>query len=146
MQLGQFLQQYFICDASIRDIGPTRTATLASFGIETAFDVEEEAVLNVPGFGEKYTQHLVRWRQEIARKFVYDPKVGIPVQEQRNLEIKFGQARQSIELRLLGGAGELQSIGQQAERELGLLYNAIRSHLQTLVQRELDLKVLPPGM
>jgi DNA-binding helix-hairpin-helix protein with protein kinase domain len=60
IQREAFLQQYFISDASIESIGPTRNATLASFGIETAFDVDKDNILQVPGFGEKLSDRLAR--------------------------------------------------------------------------------------
>ncbi len=146
MQLAQFLQQYFISDQTISDIGPTRKATLASFGIETAFDVEENAILQVPGFGPKLTGRLLQWRQEIERQFVFNPTVGIPLQEQQALDLRFVQARQQVETRLVSGEGELQAIVRQAEGELRLLYGHILSCLQSLVQTQLDLKIVPPGV
>jgi hypothetical protein len=51
MQLQQFLQLTFIPDNEISKIGPGRAATLASYGIETALDIVESEVRNVPGFG-----------------------------------------------------------------------------------------------
>lgn len=146
MQLTQFLQQQFISNADISDIGPTRKATLASFGIETAVDVEETAILEVPGFGPKLTERLTRWRQEIESQFVFNPTVGVPPQEQHALDLRFAQSRQHIETRLQAGEGELQAIARQAEGELRLLHDHIQKCLQSLVQSELDLKLIPQGV
>lgn len=121
MQLTQSLQQQFISNADIPDIGPTRKATLASFGIETASDVEENAILEVPGFGPKLTERLIRWRQEIERQFVFNSAIGVPLQQQQALELRFAQPRQQAETKLLAGEAELQAIGKQAESELRLL-------------------------
>ena len=146
MQLTQFLQQQFISSADIPDIKATRKATLASFGIETACDVEAKAVLEVPGFGPKLTERLIHWRQEIERQFAFNPAVGIPPQERQALELKFAQPRQHIETKLLAGERELRAIVNQAEGELSLLYRRIQTSLQSLVQRQLDLKILPHGV
>ncbi len=144
IQLTQFLQRQFISNADIPDIGPTRKATLASFGIETAFDVKENAILQVPGFGPKLTARLIRWRERIKSQFIFKPEV--PLQEQQILDLKFAQARQHIEMKLLAGEGELQAIAKQAESELRELYKPIQDCLQSLVQTQLDLKVLPPDI
>jgi DNA-binding helix-hairpin-helix protein with protein kinase domain len=145
MQLAGFLQQYFISDASIKDIGPTRKATLASFGIESASDVEKGAILQVPGFGEKLAERLVCWRQEVERHFVFNPATGVPPREQQTLNIKYATAQQPIEAQLRAGEGELRAILSQAERELRTLHEHIRSCLQLFAQAELDLRVFPPG-
>jgi DNA-binding helix-hairpin-helix protein with protein kinase domain len=142
-QFDQFLQQQFISNADIPDIGPTRKATLSSFGIETAFDVERYAILQIQGFGPKLANRLIRWRREIEGQFVFNPAVGIPPQEQQALDLKFAQSRQHVESRLLAGEGELQAIVKQAESELRQLHEYIQSCLQSLVQTQLDLKVLP---
>jgi DNA-binding helix-hairpin-helix protein with protein kinase domain len=143
MQLAVFLQQRFISDASIKDIGPARTAALGSFGIETAFDVEPDAVLEVPGFGEKLTERLVQWRKQVEATFVFNAAVGVPAAEQRALDGKYATARQPLEAQLLAGEGELRSIVSQAEGELRALDAGIRSCLQRLTQAEQDLTVFP---
>ena len=55
MQLSQFLDQKVIADHTIPKIGPGRTAILTSYGIETACDIVEDRVLDVPGFGPELT-------------------------------------------------------------------------------------------
>jgi DNA-binding helix-hairpin-helix protein with protein kinase domain len=146
MHFTLFLQQQFISNADIPDIGPTRKTTLASFGIETAFDVEENAILEVPGFGPKLADRLIRWPQEIERQFIFNPTVGIPPQVQQDLGRRFAQPQQDVEGKLLAGEGELQAIVKQAESELRQLYGHIQSCLQSLVQTQLDLTILPPGV
>ena len=44
--------------AVISGIGPGRKATLQSYGIETAEDINDQAVLAVPGFGDGLTSRL----------------------------------------------------------------------------------------
>jgi DNA-binding helix-hairpin-helix protein with protein kinase domain len=146
MQRETFLQQHFISDASIDSIGPTRKATLASFGIETDADVESDAILQVPGFGARLTERLVCWRQQIERQFVFNPAVGLPPREQQALDIKYATVRQPVEAQLLGGERDLRAILQRADRDLRPLHECIRSCLQIFAQAELDLKVFPPGV
>lgn len=73
-QRSAFLDRFLIRRASIAGIGPAKTATLASFGIESADDVTTSAVMAVPGFGPATTAKLVQWRREQEAKFRYNPQ------------------------------------------------------------------------
>ena len=145
IQLEQYLQQHFISDATIDGIGETRTATLASFGIETAWDVEEEAILQVPGFGPKLTERLLLWRKSVEHGFVFNLAAGVPPHMRQALELKYAQPRQQIEIRLAAGEGELRVIAKEAEEETRSLHAHRNACIQRLVQSELDLAVLPQG-
>jgi hypothetical protein len=70
-QMKQFLQQTFISDYKIPDIGRGRLATLSSYGIETALDVVEADVRSVPGFGVVLTGRLLEWRRGVETRFVF---------------------------------------------------------------------------
>ncbi len=145
IQLEQFLSQHFISDGDIPDIGKTRTATLASFGIETAWDVDADTILEVPNFGPKLTERLVHWRKTIEARFVFDPRVGVPDHEKRTLDMKYAQARQQVETRLGAGEGELRGIAREAEKELRAQYDRIGETLKLLAQAHLDLTLIPQG-
>jgi Topoisomerase DNA binding C4 zinc finger len=54
--------------------GPAKEAALRSYGIESAADVAQGKVLAVPGFGSINSRPLLEWRQELEKKFVYDPQ------------------------------------------------------------------------
>ncbi|MBV6816753.1 topoisomerase DNA-binding C4 zinc finger domain-containing protein [Rahnella sp. PD12R] len=71
-QLMAFLDSFPIRQANISGIGPAKTATLISFGIETAADINRIAVLQVPGFGQVMTSRLTSWRREKEAKFKYN--------------------------------------------------------------------------
>jgi Topoisomerase DNA binding C4 zinc finger len=58
----------------ISGIGPAKEAALRSYGIESAADVDQRKVLAVPGFGSINSRPLLEWRQELEKKFVYDPQ------------------------------------------------------------------------
>ncbi|MFX8907061.1 hypothetical protein ABTM87_19715, partial [Acinetobacter baumannii] len=50
-QLHDFLDRFLIQRAAIAGIGPAKTATLRSFGIESAADVHAGRIIQIPGFG-----------------------------------------------------------------------------------------------
>ena len=107
VQLDLFLQQSFISDHKIPDIGRGRTATLTSYGIETAADIVEAAVLDVPGFGRALASRLLEWRRTIESQFVFNASVGIPPPQQQALDAKYARDRQQLEMSLLSGEREL---------------------------------------
>ncbi len=72
-QLNAYLDTISIRSAHISGIGVDRTATLVSFGVETAADVTPSKIHGVPGFGEVLTGRLINWRRTHERDFRYDP-------------------------------------------------------------------------
>jgi DNA-binding helix-hairpin-helix protein with protein kinase domain len=74
LQMLNFLESQEIRKAKIRHVGLARQTALASYGIETALDIVEEKVLQVPGFGANNSVPLFEWRRNVEKSFVYDPK------------------------------------------------------------------------
>jgi DNA-binding helix-hairpin-helix protein with protein kinase domain len=146
IQRVEFLEQQFIEDANIPDIGRTRKATLASFGIETAYDVKEDEILAIPGFGEKLTARLTTWRAEIESKFRFNPTLGVSAHEQRALELKFFQFRQPIEAKLLAGERDLAGIVHGSRAEFQGVQQRLHPLLEVLDQATADLTVIPSGI
>jgi DNA-binding helix-hairpin-helix protein with protein kinase domain len=60
-QRQRYLDRFRIDRAKIRRIGSGRVAMLASYGIETAADIEGAKIMRILGFGETLTSELVRW-------------------------------------------------------------------------------------
>ena len=89
-QLNSFLDRFLIKSASIPGIGPAKTVTLASFGIESAADITRSAVENTPGFGPATAFKLLNWRATHERRFVYNPApTPQDLQEKARVEAAF---------------------------------------------------------
>jgi DNA-binding helix-hairpin-helix protein with protein kinase domain len=73
-QLHAYLDNFEIRRARIREIGAAEEAALASFGIETAADVDAGKILRVPGFNSSNSTGLLDWRKRLEGQFVYDAK------------------------------------------------------------------------
>jgi DNA-binding helix-hairpin-helix protein with protein kinase domain len=73
-QLTSYLERYRIRHVKISGIGQAKEAALASYGIETAADVEIGKVLGVPGFGPVNSRSLIEWRDGLAKIFKYEPE------------------------------------------------------------------------
>lgn len=68
-QLNRYLDKHQIRHTDIRYIGSARRALLASYGIETAADVSNNALAAVPGFGPVNSRPLLEWRKRIEGDF-----------------------------------------------------------------------------
>lgn len=115
-QLNAYLDTHYIRRAKISGIGPGKTATLASYGIETAADLTSRGrIEQVPGFGPTTAFNLLAWRRTIESRFVYNPNPNQADQVQLNT-IRSEIARKEAQLRqkLVGGHAALSKASQQA--------------------------------
>jgi DNA-binding helix-hairpin-helix protein with protein kinase domain len=62
-------------DAELFNIGAARLAVLRSWGIESAAEIHQEKIGDIPGFGRNLTERLINWRQGLDRKFHFEVAV-----------------------------------------------------------------------
>ncbi len=141
-QLHHYLDKFNIWHSNISGIGPTRKSTLQSYGIETAADINENDILNVPGFGQAYTEKLVRWRRDHERKFVFNPTQSIAASEISLVDGEIAVTRRKLEQELRHGLGQLQQISQEINRISRSMIDESQKIIQTLAQAEADLHFL----
>ncbi len=110
-QRHDFLDRYLVQRASIAGIGAGKTATLRSFGIESAADVDQWKILRIPGFGPATAEKLVAWRSGLERRFVYNPAPQ-PADRQAQLKVQseFATKRVSLARRITAGETEMTRI------------------------------------
>jgi hypothetical protein len=109
-QRDAFLDRFPIRTAKISGIGPAKTATLASFGIETAADVNETAVRAVPGFGEAMTAKMVAWRRTHEARFRYNPAPSsADAQAEHAVRAASAAKRTDLQTKINSGLAALQS-------------------------------------
>lgn len=141
-QLHKFLDKFFLEDHNIPGVGPTRKATLVSFGIETAADVIWNKVMNINGFGQKLTRELVDWRNGLERRFVFDPSKGVDPADIAAANQRFSQKRKQIEGNLLAGPEQLNQVRGQILQQRTQMLPMIRAAAQQVAQAEADLAVM----
>lgn len=113
-QRVSFLDRFAIRRAKIPGIGAAKTATLGSYGIETAADIMPHAVMAVPGFGEAMTAKLMRWRQGHEAKFRYNPAPDASdVQAENVVRSAHAAKRTDLQSKLRSGAAALQTAPQR---------------------------------
>jgi hypothetical protein len=109
--------------AAIPGIGPAKTATLASFGIESAADINRAAILSISGFSEAEADKLEAWREVHIKRFVYNP-APLPAD---------AQAAAKVENEFAARASELAKRISGGQAELAQLTTAVRQRLSTEV-------------
>jgi len=109
-QRQAYLDRFSIRRANISGIGPVKTATLISFGIETAADVNQSAVLSIPGFGDVMTGKLLAWRRGLESHFKYDrtPNAQDDADE-RALRGRYAAEKAKLESTIRNGLGTLRN-------------------------------------
>lgn len=139
IQLNKWLDQHYIRSATIHGIGPGRKALLASYGIDTAADLTWGALEQVQGIGSYYSTLLMKWRDSIAAKFVFNPRLGIDPQEVVKLEREIGARAAHLQQRLLAGIPELQIIRERTLNLRKTIQAQALEALKELMQAEVNL-------
>jgi DNA-binding helix-hairpin-helix protein with protein kinase domain len=137
---NQFLRTCFISDHDIDRIGPGRKALLASYGIETAADVDEERLLGVRGIGPVLAGNLLAWRRKMLAQFKYDPQAAVPEAETRAVVLKYKQLEEGLRGQLQRGVGELETLAGRTEEQLRPVQTWIETVLAQAAQAEADLR------
>ncbi|UVA79568.1 hypothetical protein [Pandoraea commovens] len=130
-QRSAYLDGFLIRRAKIAGIGPAKTATLASFNVETANDVTRSAVMAVPGFGEAYTAKLLAWRQSHEAKFRYNPERNASdAQAENSVRSAWVAKRAAIQKKLRTGLANLKMAPSKLLSANPLAFSALREALE----------------
>ena len=108
-QRRKFLRQFPVERAP--QMNANLCATLRSYGIETAADVEPAALSQVPGIDGWLDRRLLAWRAALERRFRFDPSRGAAVEETA-LERELASLRAQLEQDLLRGEADLRQLYQ----------------------------------
>lgn len=138
-QRHKFLDRHRIDSAIISGIGHARKITLRSYGIETADDVYEQAILAVPGFGPSYTAKLLAWRRSIEQRFVFNPAQGVDPADRQAVEREIASTRAKLEQELQSGPAQLRQISNQIMATRDAMRPIINESLKAVAQAEADL-------
>ncbi|MFN7928919.1 MAG: hypothetical protein U0Y68_13420 [Blastocatellia bacterium] len=113
LQRELYLDRFRIDLAKIPGIGPGRTAMLASYGIETANDIDAIKIKRIPGFGEVRTLDLIVWRKQHEQNFRFNPSIPIDRRFIDALDGELEARRQALLATLRQGANDLRRISQE---------------------------------
>ena len=141
-QLRAFLEQFEIADAAIDGIGVTRKATLLSYGVETAEDINEHALSRVPGVGPTLAKRLLRWRAGLQSRFRFDATKAVDPKQLLAItrDVQIRQSR--LEAQLRAGPSELARIAASIHQRQGLLRPQIDAAARELRQAQANLRAI----
>ncbi len=141
-QLQKYLGSYFIDDHTIPNIGPGRKATLVSFGVETAADLDRRRIQAIKGFGSTLTNELMQWRKHIESEFVFDVSKGIAPSDILALNQKYNQRRVMIENTILAGPEIRNKVRAEILQKRGALRSGVEQDAGALAQARADMSLL----
>jgi DNA-binding helix-hairpin-helix protein with protein kinase domain len=125
-QRERYLDRFHIDHATIPNIGLGRKAMLASYGIETAADIERARIMSISGFGESLTRNLLDWRKGHEGNFRFNPSESIDPTDAAAVERDITTRRQKLLQTLQQGPQILQRKATQI--------NEARARLQPLLE------------
>ncbi|MCY3016312.1 MAG: helix-hairpin-helix domain-containing protein, partial [Planctomycetota bacterium] len=140
-QRRQFLERQFIHSASISGVGIAKKASLRSFGVETAADIEWSRVIRVSGFGPVLTQAMLDWRSQCESRFRFDPSRAVAQADRDTVRSSILGRRGQLETALLKGLHDLKARQSAIQAELGSIEAKLQAAVQQLAQAEADMKV-----
>ena len=112
-QRQRYLDRYRIDRAKIKGIGSGRTAMLASYGIETAADVDRVKIMQIPSFGEALSAELVGWRRLHERNFRFNPNEPVDRRDIDTMDRELAAGRQKLLSSLQQGPTVLRHLSQE---------------------------------
>jgi DNA-binding helix-hairpin-helix protein with protein kinase domain len=138
-----YLKSCFLSDHKVPGIGPGRVVILASYGIETAFEVTEDQLLTVRGIGPVLRKNLLKWRQDMLKAYHYDPGTT-PGEAEKDpqaiaLVLKYQQIEEGLRGRLQKGAVELEALSGHYLEEMRDIQTRLQGAYVQAVQAEVDL-------
>ncbi|WP_020475167.1 hypothetical protein [Zavarzinella formosa] len=136
------LRLHLISDADILQIGAGRKQTLAAHFIFTAADVEEDAILEISGFGEVLTSNLMAWRARVLSQFRFDPKTAVSPAEQMALASRFRTRQQQILAELDRQLSRLESLAPACQAAIKELHPELKKAVAVWEQARADLRLM----
>lgn len=142
-QLTAYLDRFEIRKTKLRGIGPSKLATLASYGIETAADVSHQKVLSVPGFGDATAATLVEWRRKHEARFVYQETMNdADRQEYARILSETNSKASTLRTTILTGRANLANLAARIRSGQGTVDRTLDRIHQELEQAKCDLQFL----
>ena len=140
-----WLESHLIRDASIAQIGRTRVAMLASFGIETAADVVrlmQNPGYAIPGFGQRLLNNLWYWAADVQSRFDPASVDPLPVAATIQIKARYEPEVRAAEHRLERIASELAAIAPAVEAHAPAVLARLAELTKGWMEAESDLRAM----
>lgn len=137
-QLEAFLEQFEVEEADLGGVWFKANSDLYSHGIETAADVNERKLRQVPSVGTYHLTKLLEWRRALEQQFEFNATRSVSQQARIAAEKEIDEIRHRLEHELGGGAFYLRRVKQEIEARRRQLQPALANARQALAQAEKD--------
>jgi DNA-binding helix-hairpin-helix protein with protein kinase domain len=137
-QLLRYLERFRIADAKIRKIGPGRKMTLASFGIESAADVQRHRIEAIQGFRSTHASASLAWRQLHAHRFVYRANGPLDPRDVQLIRSEFNKERSELEKKFRHAIAKAQHAAATIASQRTNLLASANAALRNLRQAQVD--------
>ncbi|TBY65781.1 protein kinase domain-containing protein [Rhizobium leguminosarum bv. viciae] len=114
LQLEKHMESHRIDRAKIPRVGQGRKATLASYGFENAWDVQQRSVTGVPGFGPSLAGDMEKWARTVERKFVFNASIPTDPAAVQAVKNDIAKQRAEIERELTKAPADLKQLADNA--------------------------------
>ena len=109
-QFRAHLEAFGIASARIPGVGKAKVATLLSYGVETAADIEPARIEAIPGFGPRTAANMVAFRQACEAAFRFDAARAVEPAQVAAMDGMLAQRRAKIEAELAAGLAQLRAL------------------------------------
>ncbi|MCB1099393.1 MAG: topoisomerase DNA-binding C4 zinc finger domain-containing protein [Verrucomicrobiae bacterium] len=142
-QLLRYLEKHRIRPGKISGIGRGKVASLASYGIDTAAEIQRNRILAIQGFGPATTQALLEWKADLTSRFRYNRNMTPQDHDDiQRTEQKFAAEAARLRRMLSGGASELRQTAALVASRAKRLDPSLNKAAQDLEQAKVDLTAL----
>ncbi|HOE64735.1 MAG TPA: hypothetical protein PK650_13385, partial [Candidatus Sumerlaeota bacterium] len=143
IQKTRYLDKFRIDCGKVPCIGYVRSSMLASYGIETAADIDQNKIMSIPGFGEVLTYNLLQWRESHEKNFRFNPNEPIDEHIIETIKQKYKKQQEPLITKLKQGHVELKEIRQKilsVQKEYELQRQVLWTNLKIAKIRKKSLK------
>ena len=120
-QLRAHLESFEIASAKIPGVGKAKVATLLSYGIETAADIEEARIVAIAGFGPRTAANMQAFRQACEAGFRFDANRAVAPAQVAAMDGMLAQRRAKIAADLAAGLAQLRTMVTAERRHRDML-------------------------
>lgn len=145
-QLNAYLDQFFIKQAEWPRIPKSALSALSSYGIETAADINERDVRDVPGFGDVRTRLLLDWRRRKEAGFRFDPTKASPSSQLQQEDRRLGAERRQKERDLTRIKTQIDAVKSGIEHRILAYEREAQDLAEHIAQAMVDSDALQLGL
>lgn len=139
--LKNHLQRFYIRNTKIHQIGPSRLATLSSFGIETAADITPK-VLAAAQLPTNAAKALLSWKKANEDGFRFDPNQALTAIQVADVGRRFNARLKKLREDANAIETKLNEVTVKARERLRPLEAQIYQASREMAQAKIDLSIL----